>query len=232
MPRRIVALFVVCGCGEASDHAPSPAVRLDSAGVSVVRNDPARPINTRHGSVVRLDTTVFRAPPPPGGVRRELPPNSARDARRLDYIPAVHFEEAVKRLAKSDVAMGAPVFTAPDKQTAYLLIRRTVPSEIEEHSRWDDILVVRSGRGIVRFGSKVSGARLEAAGELRGGAFVASAGEDNRGEPWELELSPGDVARIPAGVAHAFVPLGPDPFEFLLVKVRRPDKPLKTEASP
>ena len=55
-------------------------------------------------------------------------------------------------------------------------------------------------------------------GELRGGTIVV---------PSRLELRPGDIARIPAGVPHAFVPNGPDAWEFLLIKVRRPNKPLK-----
>jgi hypothetical protein len=38
---------------------------------------------------------------------------------------------------------------------------------------------------------------------------------------------PGDLARIPAGVPHAVLPSGSEPWEMLVVKVRRPAKPLK-----
>jgi hypothetical protein len=40
-------------------------------------------------------------------------------------------------------------------------------------------------------------------------------------------LHVGDMARIPAGVPHAFVPSGTEPWELLIVKVRRPHLPLK-----
>lgn len=68
------------------------------------------------------------------------------------------------------------------------------------------------------YGPRVQGARFLAPGELRGGVLA-------RREARVLRV--GDLARIPAGVPHAFVPSGSEPWELLIVKVRRPNRPLK-----
>ena len=68
------------------------------------------------------------------------------------------------------LTMVAIVAVAPDEQTVYMLVRRTTESDIEEHSRWDDIKESRV-------------------------------------------LRRGDVARVPAGMPHRFVPSGGEPWE-------------------
>jgi mannose-6-phosphate isomerase-like protein (cupin superfamily) len=136
---------------------------------------------------------------------------------KVDYVPQGRYEELRKFVVLTG-ARGGTLFNSPDGQTNYMMQLRTVPSDVEEHSRWDDLIIVRSGSGSVEVGPRTKGARFLSAGELRGGTIVA---------PSRLELRVGDIARIPAGIPHAFVPNGPDPWEFLLVKVRRPNKPLK-----
>jgi mannose-6-phosphate isomerase-like protein (cupin superfamily) len=157
---------------------------------------------------------------PPATIgKAKLPP----PAKRLDYLSAAHLAQAGQRI-RSGGAVGTTVLTSADQQTTYTLVTRTQPGEIEEHSRWDDIVIVRGGRGVVEFGPAVSGARVRAHGELRGGRFTA--------EPYKLHMRAGDVARIPAAVAHSFAPEsgGAEPFEYLIVKVRRPNLPLKQQA--
>ena len=121
-------------------------------------------------------------------------------------------------LEHRSTAVPSVVFTAPDGQTSYMMVLRTKASDVEEHSRWDDLIIVRSGKGSVEIGPKTNGARVLAPGELRGGTITA---------PSRLELRTGDIARIPAGVPHSFIPDEAEPWEFLLLKVRRPTKPLK-----
>ncbi|MBX9928108.1 MAG: cupin domain-containing protein [Gemmatimonadaceae bacterium] len=138
-----------------------------------------------------------------------------------DYIPRQRFVEAMKRASVTN-AMGSPVLVAKDDQTAYLVIHRSEPSAVEEHSRWDDIIVVQSGRATLLLGrGKTRGATLRAPGELRGGTLT---------DPLRVPLSIGDVARVPAGVAHALEPVGVDTLRAILIKVRRPSKPLRTSA--
>ena len=70
----------------------------------------------------------------------------------------------------------------------------------------------------MEIGRTAKGARFLSAGELRGGTIT---------EPSRVTMGPGDIARIPAGLPHSFTPNGPVAWEFWLVKVRRPNKPLK-----
>jgi len=138
----------------------------------------------------------------------------------IDYVPAYRFDY-VRDYAVHTRTMGGTVAVAWDEQTAYMLVRRTAESEVEEHSRWDDVLLVRAGTGAIVYGARARGARVIAPGELRGGTLTT---KESR------VLHVGDMVRIPAGVPHAFVPGGTEPWELLVVKVRRPDRPLKRSA--
>jgi mannose-6-phosphate isomerase-like protein (cupin superfamily) len=161
--------------------------------------------------------------PQPTFAKSTNPPSrtpAGAGGRRIDYIPAERFAEARTRVTNSR-SVGASVFVAPDQQTAYIVVRRTVASEVEEHSRWDDLVIVQGGRGAIDLGrGATKGARFVAPGELRGGELL---------RPGRVELRPGDVVRVPAGMPHSFVPLSQEPWELLLIKVRRPDKPLKRD---
>ena len=143
-----------------------------------------------------------------------------RPSVKIDYVPAYRFDQ-IRGFAKAMGTVGGTVAVAWDQQTSYMLVRRTDESEVEEHSRWDDVLLVRAGAGAIVFGPRARGARLLAPGELRGGALTA---RESR------VLRVGDMARIPAGVPHAFVPSGTEPWELLIVKVRRPHLPLRRTA--
>jgi mannose-6-phosphate isomerase-like protein (cupin superfamily) len=160
----------------------------------------------------------------PGGVPARpasATPSTSKGAlpieKRLDYVPAERFDH-IRDIVVRTNREGATLFNAPDEQTSYMLLRRTKPSQVELHSRWDDLIVVRSGRGSVEVGPRVTRARQAGTGELRGGSIEG---------PTRLSLKPGDVTRIPAGVPHAFIPEGTEPWEMLVIKVRRPEKPLK-----
>jgi mannose-6-phosphate isomerase-like protein (cupin superfamily) len=134
----------------------------------------------------------------------------------IDYVPAYRFAE-IRGFAMGTGTMGGTVATAADQQTSYMLVRRTHESEVEEHARWDDVLVVRAGVGAVVFGTRTGSPRVVSPGERRGGLLAS---------PESRVLRVGDVARIPAGVPHAFVPSGTEPWELLIVKVRRPKRSL------
>jgi mannose-6-phosphate isomerase-like protein (cupin superfamily) len=140
---------------------------------------------------------------------------------RVDYVPRERYEQ-IRALVVGTRSQGGTLFNAPDEQTSYLLVHRTAPSEPEEHSRWDDVIIVRAGSGTIELGRRTTGARMAAPGEFRGGTIAA---------PSRLVLRPGDIARIPAGVPHAFSPSGREPWELLIVKVRRPNRPLRRVAS-
>lgn len=138
-------------------------------------------------------------------------------ATKVDFVPQGRYDELRDWVVRSH-ATGGTLFNSPDGQTNYMLVLRSKPSDVEEHSRWDDLVIVRAGSGTVDVGRKATGAHFLAAGELRGGTIS---------KPTQLTMGPGDIARIPAGVPHAFTPNGNAPWEFWLVKIRRPNKPLK-----
>jgi mannose-6-phosphate isomerase-like protein (cupin superfamily) len=152
-----------------------------------------------------------RTAPAARAVRAEALPS------KVDYVPQGRYDELRNYVVRSRTT-GGTLFNSPDGQTNYMMVLRSAASDVEEHSRWDDLIIVRAGSGTVAMGPKSTGARFLSAGELRGGTITA---------PSRLELRPGDIARIPAGIPHAFTPNGSEPWEFLLVKIRRPNKPLK-----
>jgi mannose-6-phosphate isomerase-like protein (cupin superfamily) len=167
-------------------------------------------------SILRAQTTPAAATPSPAAtparpVRAEAPKT------RVDYVPQSRYDELRNWVVRSH-AMGGTLFNSPDGQANYMMVLRSKPSEVEEHSRWDDLVIVRAGSGTVEVGRSAKGARFLSAGELRGGTITT---------PSRLTMGPGDIARIPAGFPHSFTPNGSDPWGFWLVKIRRPHKPLK-----
>lgn len=142
-------------------------------------------------------------------------------ALRPDHVPAANIWQIRDLLARGS-AVGRVIHAAKDRQTAYMVVHRRMTSEIEEHARWDDIVIVRAGQGRIEVGHPVSSgaakvSRLRAPGEWLGGIFRTSS---------SYSLKTGDVFRIPAGQGHRFIPAGDTPFEYLIIKVRRPELPL------
>lgn len=95
----------------------------------------------------------------------------------------------------------------------YLQIRRNRSGVPEVHDRWTDVTVVQAGRGTLLSGGHVSGSRLEAPGEHRGGTIVS-------GTP--RPVGAGDLMIIPAGVPHQYMIAPGDSLRYLTVKVREP----------
>jgi len=137
--------------------------------------------------------------------------------RRPDKVESKDLDEKAMWLARGHY-VGMSVLTSADEQTTYLLVRRTTSSQPEWHARWDDIVFIRSGTGTILFGDSLSGSTLRAPGERRGGVFINS---------YPIVVKPGDVVRIPAAVPHAFILSTSDPLEYLVVKVRHQELPIR-----
>ncbi|HXD22837.1 MAG TPA: hypothetical protein VN613_05720 [Gemmatimonadaceae bacterium] len=135
--------------------------------------------------------------------------------------------ELVDRIAPSDMkgvlsrvaadSRGAILRRSQDGRAQYLINVRREASELERHAEWDDVMIVQSGYGYVDWSKKVKGGARYGAGEWRGGTLAAPA--------TTLELGPGVVVRIPAGVPHVIRPLGAAPLVYLVLKVRASGKP-------
>lgn len=137
--------------------------------------------------------------------------------RRPDIIEGRDLNEKTMWLARGNY-VGMTVLTAADEQTTYVVVRRKTSSQPEWHARWDDIVVFRAGTGVVVFGDSLVGSTLRAPGERRGGTFTKN---------FQIVVKPGDVVRIPAAVPHAFVVSGTDALEYLVIKVRRQELPIR-----
>ena len=159
-------------------------------------------LSTRQASVARVS-------------RRDAKRKAERLRRRLDFIPATSVGFAIKSSAK---VIGSTLLTSGDEQTNFQLIRRAISGEPEVHARWDDLMIVRSGAGAVVTGDSLIGSSYRGPGERAGGRF---------GGRYEIVIHPGDVIRIPAAVPHAVLVSGTQPLEFLLIKLRRQELPIR-----
>ncbi|MEP6621071.1 MAG: hypothetical protein ABJE47_17225 [bacterium] len=157
----------------------------------------------------------------PRAARRE----AERQRRRIDFIPASTMDGALKggwNRGNASV-LGTTLLTSADEQTNFELVRRSVSGSPEVHARWDDLIVVRSGTGAIVTGDSLVGSVYRAPGERAGGHFSKS---------YEIVVHAGDVIRIPAAVPHVVVVSGALPLEYLLIKQRRQELPIRWFAGP
>ena len=149
------------------------------------------------------------APTPLPSTPRKL--NSAEHVRRIpDFIREEELQEMFSY--KGPRMTARSVGRSADEQTSYLAVRRTESSGTEVHARWDDIVIVRAGRGALLVGEQMIGGRTLSVGEHRDGTIV---------KPAQYVLSPGNIVRVPAGVPHSFVVQPGTALEYLLIKQRR-----------
>jgi mannose-6-phosphate isomerase-like protein (cupin superfamily) len=163
------------------------------------------------------------APPFESAVKRTDVP-SRRQAeklrRRIDYIPA---SSLVGALRGTGGVIGKTVQTSGDDRTNFQLVRRWEGGSPEVHARWDDLLIIRSGAGTLVTGDSLVGSKYLAPGERRGGHFSTQ---------YEIPLKAGDVVRIPATVPHAVTVSSSEPLEYLLIKQRRQELPIRWFQAP
>jgi mannose-6-phosphate isomerase-like protein (cupin superfamily) len=128
--------------------------------------------------------------------------------------------EAVDQITPSEVkgmlnyiaadSRGAILPMSRDGRARYVINARRDASEPERHAEWDDVMIVQSGYGFVDWSRHMKGGASYGPGELRGGKLVAPT--------TTLELGPGVVVRIPAGIPHVVRPLGAAPLVYLVLK--------------
>lgn len=128
----------------------------------------------------------------------------------ITRISAAEMQAVLQQSDDSD-SRGGLFRAAGDNNAQFVLNRRTTVSAIEVHCAWDDLLLVRSGAGLLRHGRKLRGLTRYGSREWRAKEIVT---------PNEANLASGDVVRIPAGEAHTIRPLGDAPLVYLVVKVR------------
>jgi len=137
--------------------------------------------------------------------------------RRVDVIDAENLAARSARLA-GPTTRGETILTSGDYQTTFLLVHRTTSSQPEVHARWDDIVLVQSGASVIELGDSLVGSTLRAPGERIGGHFHVSQ---------KVVAQPGDIIRIPAAVPHAFIVEPSHPVDYLVIKQRRQNLPIR-----
>jgi mannose-6-phosphate isomerase-like protein (cupin superfamily) len=80
----------------------------------------------------------------------------------------------------------------------------------EQHERFADLFIVLDGRATLITGGTVAGAHAVAPGEIRGTAVEGGK---------RIELRPGDLAHVPAGVPHQMLVPGDNTFTAFVVKI-------------
>ena len=128
--------------------------------------------------------------------------------------------EVVDRLAPADMrgmlnamavdSRGAILPYSLDGRARYIINARRDASEPERHAEWDDVMIVQSGYGFMDYSRSIKGGKRYGKGEWRGGVLTPA--------PTTLDLAPGVVVRIPAGVPHVIRPLGAAPLVYLVLK--------------
>ncbi len=125
---------------------------------------------------------------------------------QIQHFTSAHLDSVATRPAEA----ARPAQLLGDRGGySYLFIRRVSPGEVEVHTAWDDVFVVRTGSGTLLTGSTAEGGRDTGPGERRGGHIP---------EPRSRALRSGDLVVIPAGLAHQVVPDGDEALTYLVVK--------------
>lgn len=132
--------------------------------------------------------------------------------------------EIVDRLTPSEMkgmlnymaadSRGAILRKSLDGRAQYIVNARRDASEPERHAEWDDVMIIQSGYGFLDYSRSIKGGARYGRGEWRGGVLAPAV--------TTLELAPGVVVRIPAGVPHVIRPLGAAPLVYLVLKEKVP----------
>jgi mannose-6-phosphate isomerase-like protein (cupin superfamily) len=96
----------------------------------------------------------------------------------------------------------------------YLVVTRNKPGDVEIHEQYDDVAIVRSGRGTLKTGYEITGQKesgKEPSREWLGGVIM---------NPKQRSLSPGDFIVIPAMMPHQYIPNDGETLTYWTIKVK------------
>jgi hypothetical protein len=123
------------------------------------------------------------------------------------FAASTEIDLAIARATDSTTAVARFL---PDDGYQYFAANRNQPGSAERHMQWNDVTIIRSGKGMLRTGRVIDGQREVSPGEWRGEAIQ---------DPINRQLGAGDLIVIPAGMAHQLTPIGTDPLVYVTVKV-------------
>lgn len=135
----------------------------------------------------------------------------AQTAAGVEYRSATALRDAV--VAAAQASNRTAVHNGPNRGGyGYVVVRRDQSGEAEVHDLLDDVFVVQEGTASLRYGGTVSGSRVTAPGERRGGEIAGGVTQ---------RLAPGDMIIVPAGIPHRVEVESGGSVTYLVVKVAR-----------
>jgi mannose-6-phosphate isomerase-like protein (cupin superfamily) len=148
----------------------------------------------------------------------EQPPSNSSKPKVLHY--SKNQLDSILRVAVGDTSSiqnfgTAEVLDQGEGEESYIISKRTVEGHVEMHEEWDDVVIIRSGHGLLRTGRKVTGAILNGDRPFRNwnGRRISDFKEDS--------VSPGDFIIIPAMTAHQYIPNNHDTLTYWTIKIKR-----------
>lgn len=157
-------------------------------------------------------------------VEKEVPLPAKSKRRQKDEPPeADHWPHAIlleraaylRKLARySEGSASETVKEYPQHCTMLSFRGRSGIAEL--HENFADIFIVLEGRATLITGGNVVGSQSVGPGEIRGASVEGGS---------RMELRPGDIAHVPAGVPHQMLVAGDKTFAAFVVKVRETGEP-------
>ena len=140
----------------------------------------------------------------------------AQSSRVPEYFSVTALRDSVTGAAMAPDGTAGRFLGGPDNYK-YIILRRDRSGEVELHERWDDVVIVQEGAGIVLHGGQLAGERLAGPEERGGGPGERRGGTITGGA--RQPLIAGDVMVIPAGIPHQVL-VDPDgSITYVLIKV-------------
>lgn len=139
------------------------------------------------------------------------------EPRRKKTNPASHWTRAVmmeraaylKEMARFSAGVASETVRAFPGHSVQMLFRSR-SGEAEVHERFADVFVVLAGAATLVTGGRLEGGREVEPGEMRGTSIAGGT---------EQQLRPGDVAHVPAGVAHQMLLMGEQTLSCVVLKI-------------
>jgi mannose-6-phosphate isomerase-like protein (cupin superfamily) len=157
-------------------------------------------------------------------VEKEVPvPSRSKRGRRDEPPEADHWTHAVlleraaylRKLARYSEGSASETLKEYPQHCTMLSFRgRSGIAEL--HENFADIFIVLEGRATLVTGGSVVGGHSVGPGETRGDSLEGGS---------RMELRPGDIAHVPAGVPHQMLVPGDKAFTAFVVKVRENPEP-------
>jgi mannose-6-phosphate isomerase-like protein (cupin superfamily) len=117
---------------------------------------------------------------------------------------------AADQLPSTRHGFGGKYLSQGDVFKAQLAVRDE-SGQVEQHADWNDYMIVQEGTATLTYGGTTVDAKEVAPGETRGSSIAGGQ---------TIQMRPGDVIIIPAGMPHLMALKSGDRFRYLVFKTK------------